>query len=301
MLDPFLEMMAAERGASAHTLDAYRRDLLDYDAFLKARGREPQDAGADDIRAYLASLVAAGMRASTTARRLSALRQYHRFLFLEGRRRDDPTLHIDAPRLSRPLPKLLGEEEIEALIAAARAREGPEALRLTALLELLYATGLRVTELVSLPLSAIAADRQWLRVRGKGGKERIVPVGGAARRALEAWLAARKAVVPDASRARWLFPSRARSGHLTRQRVGQLLKALAVEAGLDPSRISPHVLRHAFASHLVAHGADLRAVQAMLGHADIATTQIYTHLQSEHLQGVVRDFHPLSRPRRRSP
>jgi integrase/recombinase XerD len=299
MLDPFLEMMAAERGASVHTLEAYRRDLQDYGGFLRSRGRDRLNATADDIRAYLAGLVAAGMRASTTARRLSALRQYYRFLYLEGRRKDEPTLHIDTPKLTRPLPRLLSEEEIEALIAAARAREGPDALRLTALLELFYATGLRVSELVSLPLPAIAPDREWIRVRGKGQKERIVPVGGAARRALEDWLNVRKQLVPDPSRARWLFPSRGRSGHLTRQRVAQLLKGLALEAGLEPSRISPHVLRHAFASHLVAHGADLRAVQAMLGHADIATTQIYTHLQSEHLQSVVRDYHPLARPKRR--
>jgi integrase/recombinase XerD len=301
MLDPFLEMMAAERGASVHTLDAYRRDLLDYGTFLRARGRERLDATPDDIRAYLAGLVAAGLRASTTARRLSALRQYYRFLYLEGRRKDEPTLHIDAPKLTRPLPRLLSEEEIEALIAAARAHEGTDALRLTALLELFYATGLRVSELVSLPLAAIPPDREWLRVRGKGQKERIVPVGGAARRALEDWLKVRKGMVTDPSRAKWLFPSRGRSGHLTRQRVAQLLKALAPEAGLDAARLSPHVLRHAFASHLVAHGADLRAVQAMLGHADIGTTQIYTHLQSEHLQTVVREFHPLSRPKRRDP
>jgi integrase/recombinase XerD len=278
VLEPFLEMMAAERGASAHTLDAYRRDLADFAAFLAARGSPgPAEAGADDIRAYLARMAGLGLRASTAARRLSALRQFYRFLFLEGRRTDDPTLHVDAPRLARPLPRLLSEAEIEALIEASRRREGPDGLRLTALLELLYATGLRVSELISLPLSAIPKEREWLRVRGKGGKERIVPVGGAARRALDDWLAARAAC------------------------VAQLLKALAPEAGIDHARISPHVLRHAFASHLVAHGADLRAVQAMLGHADIATTQVYTHLQAEHLHGVVRDHHPLSRQPRRKP
>lgn len=295
MLDPFLEMMAAERGASAHTLDAYRRDLTDFGAFLAARGRSRQDAAAEDVRAYLAGLAAAGLRASTAARRLSAIRQYYRFLFLEQRRADDPTVHVDAPKLTKPLPKLLSEEEVGGLIDAARERGGAEGLRLTALLELLYATGLRITELTSLPLSAISADRSWLRVRGKGDKERLVPFGAAARRALEDWLVARPVYVTDPARQRWLFPSRAATGYLTRQRVTQLLKGLAVESGLDPVRISPHVLRHAFASHLVAHGADLRAVQAMLGHADIATTQIYTHLQTDRLQAVVREFHPLSR------
>ena len=231
MLDPFLEMMAAERGASAHTLDAYRRDLVDFGAFVRLRGRERTNADADDIRAYLASLAADGMRASTSARRLSALRQYYRFLFLEGRRTDDPTLHIDAPKKARPLPKLLSEEEIEALIAAARAREGVDGLRLTALLELFYATGLRVTELISLPLSALGPGRDWIRVRGKGNKERVVPIGGAARRALEDWLGVRATLVSDPARNRWLFPSRGRLGHLTRQRVTQLLKALAPEAG----------------------------------------------------------------------
>jgi integrase/recombinase XerD len=296
MLDAFLEMMAAERGAARHTLDAYRRDLADFRGFLARRGAALQQAGGDDIRAYLADLAARGMRPSTTARRLAAIRQYYRFLYLERRRDDDPTTHIDTPKQSRRLPKLLEEEEIEALIAAARAKDGPEALRLVALLELLYATGLRVSELVSLPLPALAPDRTVLTVRGKGGKERMVPVGSAARAALAAWLGVRQFYVVDPSRQRWLFPSRGRGGHLTRQRVAQLLKALAPEAGLDHARISPHVLRHAFASHLVAHGADLRAVQAMLGHADIATTQIYTHVQTERLAAVVERHHPLARP-----
>jgi integrase/recombinase XerD len=297
MLEPFLEMMAAERGAALHTLDAYRRDLRDFSRHLAAHGNTPlQEATADDIRGYLTALAAAGMRAATTARRVSALRQYYRFLFLEGRRTDDPTLHIDPPRRQRSLPKLLSEEEVEGLIAAARQRPGPDGLRLLALLELFYATGLRVSELIALPLAAAVPEQGWLRVRGKGSKERLVPVGQAARAALVAWLEVRPHEA--GGRQRWLFPSRSRSGHLTRQRVAQLLKALAIEAGLDPERISPHVLRHAFASHLVAHGADLRAVQTMLGHADIATTQIYTHLQAEHLERVVREHHPLRRRRR---
>ena len=230
---------------------------------------------------------------STTARRLAAIRQYFRFLFSTAAARR-PSAQIDRPRQGRRLPKLLEVGEIEALIAAARAKDGPDSLRLTALLELFYATGLRVSELVGLPLSALAPDRTVLTVRGKGDKERMVPIGGAAREAL-AWLTVRPFYVLDPTRARWLFPSRGRSGHLTRQRVAQLLKALAPEAGLDAARISPHVLRHAFASHLVANGADLRAVQAMLGHADIATTQIYTHVQAERLAAVVTQHHPLAR------
>ncbi|MFO1050186.1 MAG: site-specific tyrosine recombinase XerD [Geminicoccaceae bacterium] len=293
-LDAFLEMMAAERGAARHTLDAYRRDLADFAGFLAQRGLGLVAATAEDIRAYLAVLAEDGLRPSTAARRLAAIRQYFKFLYAEGRRPDDPSSQIDRPRQHRPLPKLLELEEIEALIAAARTREGPDGLRLTALLELFYATGLRVSELAGLPLSAVTGDRSVLTVRGKGGRERMVPVGRAAREALSAWLAVRASFVGDPSRARWLFPSRGRGGHLTRQRVAQLLKAIAVEAGIDPARISPHVLRHAFASHLVANGADLRAVQAMLGHADIATTQIYTHVQAERLAAVVARHHPLA-------
>ena len=294
-VEAFLEMMAAERGAARHTLDAYRRDLADFAGFLARRSADLTAAGADDIRRYLAALADAGLKPATTARRLAAIRQYFRFLFLEGRRSDDPSAQIDRPRQGRRLPKLLEVEEIEALIDAARAREGPEGLRLTALLELFYATGLRVSELAGLPLSALAPDRTVLTVRGKGDKERMVPIGGPARDALAAWLVVRPYFVVEPGRARWLFPSRARGGHLTRQRVAQLLKALAPEAGLDAARISPHVLRHAFASHLVANGADLRAVQAMLGHADIATTQIYTHVQAERLAAVVTRHHPLAR------
>jgi integrase/recombinase XerD len=294
MRELFLEMMAAERGASPNTLDAYRRDLDAYFAFLAARGRGAADATADDVRAHLADLAARGMAASTAARHLSAIRQLHRFLFLEGHRPDDPTSRIDSPRQSRPLPRLLTEAEVTALIEAARRRPGADGVRLVALLELLYATGLRVSELISLSLSALAADRTHLTVRGKGGKERMVPIGTKAREALAAWLVLRPGFAPGPP-TRWLFPSRARAGHLTRQRVGQLLKELAVDAGIPPARISPHVLRHAFASHLLAHGADLRAVQTMLGHADIATTQIYTHVQTERLALTVARHHPLAR------
>jgi integrase/recombinase XerD len=295
VIDAFLEMMVVERGASAHTLDAYRRDLASFGAFLATRGANLGTAGPDDIRAFLVAQAAAGLKASTAARRLAAIRHYYRFLFLENKRGDDPTTHIDTPKTQRPLPKVLSEEEVTALIEAARRRDGPEAIRLLALLELLYASGLRVSELASLPMSALSPDRAVLSVRGKGGKERLVPIGSHARACLQAWLSVRDSFITHPSRARYLFPSHGRKGHLTRQRVAQLLKELALDAGLDPGRLSPHVLRHAFATHLLAHGADLRAVQAMLGHADIATTQIYTHVQSERLAAVVAAHHPLAR------
>jgi integrase/recombinase XerD len=295
-IELFLEMMAVERGASANTLDAYRRDLADYAAFLARRGEALPAVGPPSIRAYLGHLAAGGLAASSAARRLSAIRQLHRFLYLEGVRADDPTQTIDGPKLQRPLPKLLTVEEVLALIEAAREREGPDGVRLLCCLELLYATGLRISELLGLPLSALAPDRRFLVVLGKGGKERMVPVGGAAQKALEAYLlvrpqflARRTAGLP------YLFSSRARRGHLTRQRFGQLLKELAPDAGIDPARLSAHVLRHAFASHLLAGGADLRAVQVLLGHADIATTEIYTHVQADRLARAVQRHHPLAR------
>jgi integrase/recombinase XerD len=293
----FLEMMAVERGASRHTLDAYRRDLADYARFLESRSASLETADSAAVRDYLSALSKRGMAASSVARRLSAIRQFHRFVYLEGRRVDDPTQTVDGPRRQRPLPRLLEQAEIEALIAAARARPGPRGLRLVAILELLYASGLRASELIGLPLSALGTDRRFLMVRGKGGKERLVPIGRAAGTALTAYLAVRDAFVRSPRGGPHLFPSRARQGHLTRQRLAQLLRELAPEAGLDPARISPHVLRHAFASHLLAGGADLRAVQLMLGHADIATTQIYTHVQGERLAAAVRAHHPLARRR----
>lgn len=241
----------------------------------------------------------------TLARRLSAMRQFFRFLVSDGTRADDPTAGLDPPRLGRPLPKILSEAEVARLIAAAAGWPDEEGARLRALLELLYATGLRVSELVGLPLAAAQRDPRFLLVRGKGGKERVVPLSAPARQALAAYLECRGRFLPqnrrprtklaDTKTARWLFPSRGADGHLTRQRCGQLLKELALAAGLDPARLSPHVLRHAFASHLLDHGADLRSVQQMLGHADIATTQIYTHVQSERLRRLVETAHPLAR------
>lgn len=299
MLEPFLEMLAVERGASRHTLAAYRRDLEDAARFLRGRGDALESATSDHLRAYLARLDGEGLKSSSIARKLSALRQYFRFLYLERRRPDEPTLHLARPKLARALPRYLSRAEVTALLDAAAARDGPDGIRLAALLELLYATGLRVSELIGLPLAALAHDRASLRVRGKGDKERTVPIGGPARAALERWLAVRHGQDLAPAQRPWLFPSRGRQGHLTRQRVTQLLTAVALDAGLDPARLSPHVLRHAFASHLLAGGADLRTVQAMLGHADIATTEIYTHLQPERLEAVVATHHPLAEPARK--
>jgi integrase/recombinase XerD len=292
----FLEMLAVERGASRHTLDAYRRDMELFEGFVKSAGKSLLDAREDDVRAFLRHLSEQGLGASTAARRLAAIRHYYRFAFLEGWRSDDPTTRIDTPRRQRPLPRVLSEGDVTRLLDAVQARPRADALRLMTMLELLYGAGLRVTELASLTLSAIAPDRQSLTVKGKGGKDRVVPLGSHARACLEAWLALRKGSEAGAGpRTRFIFPSNGRLGHLTRQRILQLVKALAVDAGIDPARLSPHVLRHAFATHLLAHGADLRAVQAMLGHADIATTQIYTHVQAERLAEVVARNHPLAR------
>lgn len=295
-VEAFLEMMAAERAAARNTLDAYRRDLDDFRSFLAARGAAIHAATTQDLRDYLAGLRRAGMAPRTAARRLSALRQFHRFLFAEGVRPDDPGSSVDAPRLGRPLPKYLGESEVAALLAAARERPGPGGKRAVALLELLYATGLRVSELVALPLAAVARDPAALIVRGKGGKERMVPVGEPARLAVAEYRAVRDTFLPGGQQpSRWLFPSDGKAGHLTRSGFAALLKEIAVAAGIAPSRVSPHVLRHSFASHLLAHGADLRAVQQMLGHADIATTQIYTHVLEDRLKGLVAAHHPLAK------
>ncbi len=286
-------MLAAERGAAALTIDAYRRDLADFGAHLGARGASLGAADAALVRSYLGAL-AARVAPNTAARRLSCLRQFFRFLYAEGVRADDPTATIDSPRRSRPLPKVLSEDEVERLLAAANDRDGPEGARLVALIELLYATGLRVSELVALPLAALRGDPRLLMVRGKGGRERMVPLGEAAARAVAAYLEVRDRFVPADAASPWLFASRGASGHLTRHRVGQLLKELAATVGIEPKRVSPHVLRHAFASHLLAHGAGLRAVQKMLGHADIATTQIYTHVLEARLKALVHDHHPLA-------
>lgn len=293
-IEAFLEMLAAERGAAKLTIFAYRNDLDDFAAFLAGAGTTVEGADAAALRRYLARLAGAGMAPRTSARRLSALRQFHKFLFAEGIRGDDPTAQLDSPRLGRPLPKILAEAEITALIDAARRMAGAEGKRLVCFVELLYATGMRVSELVALPLARLREQR-FLLVTGKGGKERLVPLSAPAREALADYTAARGEFLAEGKTSRFLFPSRGAEGHLTRRRCGQLLKELALAAGIDPARVSPHVLRHAFASHLLDHGADLRSVQQMLGHADIATTQIYTHVQDDRLRSLVETHHPLAR------
>ncbi len=290
-IESFLEMMAAERGASPRTLDAYGRDLADFAAFAGDVDR----ASAQTVRDYLARLDRAGMSARTAARRLSAIKQYFGFLFAEGLRPDNPTASIDGPRRGRPLPKVLSEDQVDRLLQAAHRLEGAEGARTRALVELLYATGMRVSELVSLPLSAVRRDPRVLVVHGKGGRERMVPLSEPARAAVAAYLPLRAHFLPRDGTSPHLFPSRSADGHLTRQRFGQILKSLAVEAGLGRTDVSPHVLRHAFATHLLSHGADLRSVQAMLGHADISTTQIYTHVLDERLRALVEEKHPLAR------
>ena len=294
-IEAFLEMLVAERGAVPNTLAAYLRDLTDFCSFLSGRGVAEDAASASDLKAYMASLGRRGLAPRTAARRLSALRQYHKFLYSEGLRGDDPAAGLDSPRQGRRLPKVLSEEEVGSLLATARRRAGPEGQRLLALLELLYATGLRVSELIALPLAAVRRDPRVIYVRGKGGRERMVPLGGPARQAVEAYLASRKTFLGGEKDSPWLFPSGGRSGHLTRQRVAQLLKALAVEAGIERDKVSPHVLRHAFATHLLDHGADLRALQQMLGHADISTTQIYTHVTQARLAALHSRYHPRGR------
>jgi integrase/recombinase XerD len=299
-LEAFLEMLAAERGAARLTLDAYSNDLGELAGFLASRGSTLDTADAEALHAYLTAMTSRRLAPRTLARRLSAMRQFYRFLVSDGSRQDDPTAGLDAPRLGRPLPKILSEAEIGQLVAAAGQWPGDEGARLRCILELLYATGLRISELVGLPLSAVQRDPRCLLVRGKGNRERLVPLSVPAREALTIWLACRARMYDrgspkDPRAARFLFPSRGAEGHLTRQRCGQMLKALAFAAGLDPARLSPHVLRHAFASHLVDHGADLRSVQQLLGHADIATTQIYTHVQGERLRRLVEKAHPLAR------
>lgn len=293
-LEMFLEMLMAERGAAPNTIDGYRRDLSEFFAMMTARGRRETTVTTEDIRSYVSKLSDAGFAASTAARRLSAVRQYFGFLFAEGIRTDDPTTLVDSPKLGRPLPKILSEEEVEALIGAAQEMPGEEGLRLTALLELLYATGLRVSELVTLPLAAVLRDPEVIVVRGKGGRERMVPLTDSAREAVAEYCEIRDLFAPANDRGIWLFPSRGKEGHLTRQRFGQMLKELADACGIERKKVSPHVLRHAFASHLLANGADLRSVQQMLGHADISTTQIYTHVLDERLRALVRDKHPLA-------
>ncbi|MBL4693457.1 MAG: site-specific tyrosine recombinase XerD [Magnetovibrio sp.] len=293
----FLDMLMAERGVAANTLESYSRDLADFQAFIKTTNVAVQKARTGHVRAYLKHLSGQGLAARTQARRLSALRQYYRFLYAENMRDDDPTAGIDSPKAGLALPKYLSEDEVDGLLGAAALYAGPEGKRLVALMEILYATGLRVSELVGLPLAALTRDGQMLLVRGKGNKERMVPISEPALDAILAYLDVRDGFLPKALKEKgspFLFPSRAKQGFLTRARFAQILKELAVVANLEPGRVSPHVLRHSFASHLLAHGVDLRALQQMLGHSDISTTQIYTHVLDERLKRLVTTAHPLS-------
>ena len=291
----YLDMLAAERGAGANTLAAYRRDLDDYRAYLARTGIALDAVEAGTLRAFLADLETRGLKASSAARRLSCVRGFHKFLYAEGLAEADPSVAVSGPRRGRVLPKILSVAEVDRLLAVAQAAAGADqapgparrARRMMCLLELLYATGLRVSELVALPRAAGATRERYLFIKGKGGRERLVPLTEAARAAMAAHLAS----VPEESA--WLFPADSDSGHLTRQAFARDLKATALEAGLRPDRVSPHVLRHAFASHLLQNGADLRIVQELLGHADISTTQIYTHVLDERLKAMVRDLHPL--------
>jgi integrase/recombinase XerD len=309
LVDAFLDMLTTERGAAFNTRQAYWRDLADTSLYLKTqKNSDINKATTSELKDYLKDLsqkthtkgVNDGKIAvRTIARRLSAMRQFYRFIISEGVRADDPTSTIESPKQGRTLPKTLSESEIEALITTAANKKSAEGARLVCLLEMLYSTGLRVSELVGLPLSALGEGQQFVMIAGKAGRERMVPLSDTARKALTAYLAVRAEHVSDegevALQEKSLFPSRTSgSGHLTRQRFAQLLKDLARAANVDESRVSPHVMRHAFATHLLNNGADLRAVQKMLGHADIATTQIYTHIMTEGLEKAVKDKHPLS-------
>ena len=303
LIELFLDMLASERGAAKNTLEAYRRDLDDFAADLATVKRAVADASSDDLRAHLGRLSKRGLAAASVARRLSAIRQLYRFLYSEGHRADDPAAVLEGPKRGRSLPKVLSIKQVDDLLAQARtgmtAETPPERLRaarLACLLEVLYATGLRVSELVALPESAARRDQRMLVVRGKGGRERLVPLNDSAKKAMADYLALRAEAKGDKSveKTKWLFPSFAESGHLTRQHFARELKSLAAAAGLRPAQVSPHVLRHAFASHLLQNGADLRVVQTLLGHADISTTQIYTHVLEERLKSLVRDLHPLA-------
>jgi integrase/recombinase XerD len=300
----FLDMLMAERGASAKTIEAYRGDLAAFLAFLAQKKATALEATPANLRTYLAELSRKGLAATSRARKLSSIRQFYRFLLGEGLRGDDPCSSIDSPKLGRPLPKLLSLAEVESLIEAAgdaveKTGDGVlkrRALRMQALIETLYATGLRVSELLALPRRVLTTDDRVLTIKGKGGRERLVPLNDAARKALAEHLAAVDADMADGKTpSPWLFPSGSGGEPLTRQRFGQELKALAATAGIEPSRVSPHVLRHAFASHLLERGADLRTVQQLLGHADISTTQIYTHVIEERLRRLVEEHHPLAR------
>ena len=303
-VEAFLEMMSAERACARATLTAYGKDLADARGVLRACDDDLLTATTEEVERYFEGLSRRGLSPATAARRRAALRQFYRFAMGERWVAVDPSRRLEAPRKGRPLPKVLSRSEMERLIAAATSADasGIDGLRLACMIELIYAAGLRVSELCALSVAMVASGPPWLRVRGKGSKERIAPLNEAARTAVSAYLAVRIAHLPRTRKSEagdranpWLFPSTGKSGRITPRRVGQLLDACAVRAGLDPERVSPHVLRHAFATHLLEGGADLRSVQTLLGHADIATTQIYTHVASDRLRAAVQSAHPLAK------
>jgi integrase/recombinase XerD len=302
LIELFLDMLAAERGAGGNTLAAYRNDLEDLSAHLRVSRSTIANATTDSLRKFLASLAERGFKSSSLARRLSAVRQLYRFLYAEGKRGDNPAAVLEGPKRARSLPKVLSIADVDKLLKTARANSDnaeqslPQRLRATrllCLLEVVYATGLRVSELVALPAAAARRDQRMLVVRGKGGKERLVPLNKQAKSAMAEYLELRGKAERD-KESKWLFPSFGEQGHLTRQHFARELKTLGATCGIHSSRLSPHVLRHAFASHLLHNGADLRVVQTLLGHADISTTQIYTHVLEERLKTLVRDLHPLA-------
>ena len=299
----FLDALTSERGASANTLEAYGRDLSDYEAHLAAQGTDARKAGASHVQAYLSSRNTDGLSAASLARGLSAIRQFHKHLYAEGFRRDDPTLPIEGPRRARPLPKVLTEDDVERLLKTAREgldvserplRERLAAARMACLIELIYGSGLRISEALALPKSVARAKEPLVAVRGKGGKERLAPLSAPSRAAMAVYRALLVEASPALAASPWLFPAGSASGHMTRQGFARDLKVVASAAGLSPTRVSPHVLRHAFASHLLQNGADLRVVQDLLGHAAISTTQIYTHVLDERARAMVRDLHPMN-------
>ena len=293
-VEQFLEMLIAERGASSNTCTSYLNDISNFDKFLS--GAEPTlaDATTDDIRRYLRHRSEVGANNPTISRNLSVLRQFFKFLQSENVRLDNPALNVDGPKVSRTLPKVISEDDVEALLKAAHKLQTAEGIRLTCLLEIAYASGLRVTELVSLPTDALNLTSETLLISGKGGKERLVPLTSSAMNAIVAYERVRIDFLKGNNTSKFLFPSRSKQGYLTRRRLGQLLKELAIQAGLDPTIISPHILRHAFASHLLNRGADLRSLQKMLGHSDISTTQIYTHILGKRMLEIHQQFHPRS-------
>lgn len=298
LVEQFIEMMLAERGAAANTAAAYGRDLAEFLTYLK--GGELAEVSRETIEKFMATLSRAGRSPQTMARKLSAIRQLFQFLYGEKLRGDNPAITLDTPKLAKQLPKTLSQSDIEGLIAAAQEDTSPKGLRLLAMLEVMYGAGLRVSEMVALKLSAVQGKQggkqaEFLMIRGKGGKERLVPVGGRAQAALANYLAVRVQFITGDNGSPYLFPYARAQGYITRQQFGVMLKELAIKAGIDPEKISPHTLRHSFASHLLEGGADLRVIQELLGHSDISTTQIYTHVAGERLKKLVQENHPLAK------